>query len=576
MLRKPIIGLKHRKCEMKTEIKRVIRKYALQNAVRYGSAPQKGAVMSKIMGLRPELRSKTKEIAPLIEEVLVDVAAMSPEQRRAELQQVAPELIEELHEKREKERGLPELDVTDGIVMRIAPNPNGPPTLGSARGIIINHEYAETYNGKFILRFDDTDPKIKKPMLEAYAWYEEDCEWLGAKPDEIVIASDRLNKYYEYAERLIKMGKAYVCFCTQETFKRLKDVKKACPHREQSAEGNLESWKKMLAGEYDEGVAVLRIKTDIKHKDPALRDWVAFRVVKAAHPRVGDKYQVWPMLDFESAIEDHLLEITHIIRGKDLMDSEKRQKFIYRYLGWEYPKTSHWGRIKIHEFGKLSTSGMKKAIEEGLYEGWDDPRLPTIRALRRRGIQPDAIRNFMIDLGISETDIAVSMDTLYAENRKIIDPMANRYFFVHDPVRMTIKNASPTVAKAPLHPNIDRGVRQIPVQGEVFVCREDVEKMKKGETLRLKDLYNIKITSLTPLEAEYMGNDLSIIKKGSIIHWAPVDGHRVKVLAPEREYNGIGEGGIKSELDNVVQFERFGFARIDSVDNITRAYFAHK
>ncbi len=561
---------------MKTEIKSVIRKYALQNAVKYGSAPLKGAVMSKVMGLHPGLRSKTKEIASLVEAVLADVATMSPEQRRAELQQVAPELIEKLHEKREKERRLPELDVTDGVVMRIAPNPNGPSTLGIARGIIINHEYARMYNGKFILRFDDTDPKIKRPMLEAYAWYEEDCEWLGAKPDEIVIASDRVDRYYEYAEKLIKMGKAYVCFCAQKVFKRLKDSKKACPHREQSAEGNLESWKKMLAGEYDEGGAVLRIKTDIKHKDPALRDWVAFRIIKTAHPRVGDKYQVWPMLDFESAIEDHLLGITHIIRGKDLMDSEKRQKFMYEYLGWEYPKTSHWGRIKIHEFGKLSTSGMKKAIEKGLYEGWDDPRLPTIRSFRRRGIQPDAIRNFMIDLGVSGTDIAVSMDTLYAENRKRIDPMANRYFFVHDPVRLTIKNAPPTVAKAPLHPNIDRGVRKIFVQGDVFVCKEDVERMKRGEILRLKDLYNIKITSLKPLKAEYMGNDLSIIRKGAIIHWAPVDGVKVEVLAPDREYKGIGEEGIKSEPDNVVQFERFGFVKIDSVNDVIRVYFAHK
>jgi len=561
---------------MKTETKCVIRKYALQNAVKYGSVPLKNAVMSKVMGLHPELRSKTKEIAPLIEEILADVAAMSPEQRRAELQRVAPELIEELHEKKERERRLPELDVTDGVVMRIAPNPNGPPTLGVARGIVINHEYAKIYDGKFILRFDDTDPKIKRPMLEAYAWYEEDCEWLGAKPDKIVIASDRVDKYYDYAEHLIKMDKAYVCFCAQKTFKQLKDSKKACPHRKQSAEDNIESWKKMLTGGYDEGGAVLRIKTDIKHKDPALRDWVAFRVIKVAHPRVGDKYQVWPMLDFESAIEDHLLGITHIIRGKELMDSEKRQRFIYDYMGWRYPKTLHWGRIKIHEFGKLSTSEIKNAIQKGSYEGWDDPRLPTICALRRRGIQPDAIRNFMMDLGVSDTDIAVSMDTLYAENRKLIDPMANRYFFVHDPVRMKIKNAPPTVAKAPLHPNVDRGVREISVQGEVFVCRDDAERVKKGDILRLKDLYNIKITSLKPLKAEYMGNDLSMIKRGAIIHWAPVDGTRVEVLAPDREYKGIGEERIKSELGNVVQFERFGFVRVDSVDDVIRAYFAHK
>ncbi|UZE91854.1 MAG: glutamate--tRNA ligase [Methanosarcinales archaeon] len=561
---------------MKVDVKRVIRKYALQNAVKYGSTPSKAAVMSKVMGLHPELRSNAKETMTQSEGILADIAAMSPEQRESELQRIAPELIEELHEKREKERKLPKLDVTDGVVMRIAPNPNGPPTLGSARGIIINHEYAKMYDGKFILRFDDTDPKIKRPMLEAYAWYEEDCEWLGAKPDEIVIASDRIDRYYEYAEELIKKGDAYICFCSQQKFKQLKDAKKACPHREKDAGINLESWKKMLAGGYEEGEAALRIKTDIKHKDPALRDWVAFRIIKVPHPRVGDKYQVWPMLDFESAIEDRLLGITHIIRGKDLMDSEKRQKFVYEYLGWEYPKTSHWGRIKIHEFGKLSTSGMKKAIQEGLYKGWDDPRLPTIRALRRRGIQPDAIRNFMIGLGISETDIAVSMDTLYAENRKIIDPVANRYFFVHDPVRMMIENAPPVVAKAPLHPNIDRGIRQISTRGEIFVCKDDVERMKEGKILRLKDLYNIKIMSLKPLKAEYIGNDMSIIKRGTIIHWAPVDGAKVEVVAPDHEYNGVGEEGIKSELGNVVQFERFGFVRIDSVDGAIRAYFTHK
>ncbi|MDD2665666.1 MAG: glutamate--tRNA ligase [Methanocellales archaeon] len=560
---------------MKESIEKVIEKHALQNALKYDSAPLADAVMGKVLGECPWLRTKTSKISPLIQGLIEKVSAMTSDERLARLQQIAPELM--VPQKKERMRGLPPLEAGEKVTMRIAPNPNGPPTLGNARGIIINHEYAQMYNGKFILRFDDTDPKTKRPMLEAYAWYKEDCEWLGANPDEIVIASDRIEEYYQYAEKLIKMGKAYICFCDRERFKIFKDSMKACPHREQEAEANLNHWKKMLAGEYDEGEAVLRIKTDILHKDPALRDWVALRVIKESHPRVGRKYVVWPMLDFESAMEDHLLRVTHIIRGKDLMDSEKRQKFIYDYFGWKYPKTSHWGRIKIHEFGKFSTSEIKRAIEKGEYRGWDDPRLPTVRALRRRGIQAEAIRNFMIDLGMSGTDIAVSMDTLYAENRKIVDTIANRYFFVWDPLHLDIENAMPTVAKAPLHPTERRGLREISVQGEVFVCKDDLQGIKKGDNLRLKDLYNIQITGLRPLRAEYIGNDLSITKKGAaIIHWCPPEGVKVKVIGPEKEYTGIGERGIGSELGNVVQFERFGFVRIDAINDEIVAYFAHK
>ncbi|MFC1786473.1 glutamate--tRNA ligase [Halobacteriota archaeon] len=560
---------------MRESIEKVIEKYALQNAIKYDSTPLADAVMGKVLSECPGLRTKTREIMPLILGTIEKISSMTSAERFERLQKIAPELT--LSKKKEKVRGLPPLEFGESVKMRIAPNPNGPPTLGTARGIVINHEYTQMYSGKFILRLDDTDPKIKKPMLEAYRWYEEDCEWLDAKPDETVIASDRIDKYYQYAEKLIKMDKAYVCFCDRDEFKIFKDSMRACPHREQDVNVNLKYWKKMLAGKYEEREAVLRIKTNIKHKDPALRDWVALRIVKEAHPRAGRKYDVWPMLDFESAMEDHLLGITHIIRGKDLMDSGRRQKFVYDYFGWKYPNTSHWGRIKIHEFGKFSTSEIKIAIDNGEYKGWDDPRLPTVRALRRRGIQAKAIRNFMIDLGVSETDIAVSMDTLYAENRKIIDPIANRYFFVWNPIKLEIKDAIPTVAKAPLHPTGNRGFREILVKKEVFVCKDDIQDIKKGDKLRLKDLYNIQITSLCPLNAKYIGNDLGITKQGAaIIHWCPSGGVKVKVICPDKEYNGIGESGISSELGNVVQFERFGFVKIDSIYDKIVAYFAHK
>ena len=561
------------------DIKLLIKKYALQNAVKYNKLPQAGAVMGKVMAA-PELRSRAKEINLLIEEALSEINKMPPESWEKELNSIAPELIAELKEKKEPDKGLPPLELKGALVMRFAPNPNGPPTIGSARGIVVNSEYTKKYHGKLIIRFDDTDPATKRPMLEAYDWYLDDCEWLGAKPDEVIIASDRIAKYYEVAEELIKKGGAYICFCEQEEFKALKDAKKPCPHREEVAEKNLESWKKMLSGGYEEQEAVLRIKTDIAHKDPAIRDWVAFRIIKTPHPRpqVGDKYVAWPLLDFEGAVEDHLLGTTLIIRGKDLTDSETRQRYVYKYMGWTYPETMHWGRVQIHEFGKLSTSGLKKAIAEGTYTGWDDPRVPTIRALRRRGIRAEALRKFMIDLGLGETDISLSLDTLYAENRKLIDPVSNRYFFVWNQVELEIEGAEPKVAKAPLHP-AKKELREIPVGTKVLVCQSDVDILNEGERLRLKDLYNIEITSISPLRAKFIGTDMDLVKKekARIIHWAPPDGLKVRVLSPDGEYTGIGERGIEKELDKVVQFERFGFVRIDSVkgDEVV-AYFTHK
>ncbi len=557
------------------EIRDLIEKYALQNAVKYRAAPNAGAVMGKLMGEHPELRAKAKEVSPLVREVLAEVERGSPQEWQKRLEALAPELLEELTLRKEPEKGLPALEGAEGgAVMRFAPNPNGPPTLGSARGIIVNSEYVKRYGGKFIIRFDDTDPVKKRPMPEAYGWYLEDCEWLGARPDEVVTASERVALYYEVAEELIRRSGAYVCRCEQAVFKEHKERGIPCVHRGQTPEENMALWKRMLDGGLAEGQAVLRIKTDMHHKDPAIRDWPAARIVTAPHPLVGTRYRVWPLLDFESAIEDHLLGTTHILRGKDLADSEARQKYLYGHLGWTYPRVIHWGRIKIHQFGSFSTSKLRAAIEAGEYTGWDDPRVPTVRAMRCRGLRPEALRRFMIDLGVGETDISISMDSIYAENRKLIDAEANRYFFVWDPVALEIKGDVPLVAKPPLHPAVARGFREIPAGNRVFVCRSDLAGLKVGDRIRLKDFCNVEITSLEPAMARFAGREVE--KRMKIIHWAPQDGLAVRVLRPDGVDCGIGEMGIAGELDRVVQFERYGFVRINCLGDPIIAYFAHK
>ena len=566
-----------------TETRAKIRKYALQNAVKYEKPPKEDAVVKKVLAEHLELRKDAKRVSILAKEEIKSIEAMSKEERVEELTKIAPELVTELtvkaKEKEKREPGLPELSLAEGekVVMRFAPNPNGAATLGSTRGIIVNSEYVKMHDGKFILRFDDTDPVLKRPLLEAYDWYLEDCAWLDAEPDEVVVASERMDLYYKYAEELLKKGVAYVCFCPAETFKQYKDHKRPCPHRAADIEANIGCWKKMLNGVYEEKEAVLRIKTDMASADPALRDWVALRILKRAHPRVGDKYVVWPTLDFESAIEDHLLGITHIIRGKDLMKSEKRQRFLYDHLGWRYPATMVWGRIKVQEFGKLSTSELRKRIENGEYEGWDDPQLPTLKALRRRGFQPEAIRKFFISIGVTQTDIAVSMKNLYAENRKAVDALASRYFFVRNPKEMKLKEGLSFVAKALKHPSKE-DYREIRTGNTVYISGDDFAKLKQGQRIRLKFLCDVEIEQIEPLVANIVETPAE--DEIPIIQWAPSEGIKVVVKKPDGTDEGIGEPLIASELGNVVQFERYGFVRIDSVVEKEKgkevvAYFTH-
>ncbi|HID19981.1 MAG TPA: glutamate--tRNA ligase [Methanophagales archaeon] len=550
-----------------------IRKSALQNAVRYEKPPKVDAVLKNILGEHPELRKDAKHVSVLVKEEIKRIESMSKAERIEELTTIAPELVAEPKEKEKHEIGLPDLQLAEGeeVVMRFAPNPNGAATLGSVRGIIVNSEYAKLYNGKFILRFDDTDPVVKRPLLDAYDWYLEDCAWLGAEPDEVVVASDRIDSYYKYAEELLKKNAAYVCFCTADAFKVYKERKESCPHRAGSVMENLSSWEKMLTGAYEEKEAVLRIKTDMASKDPALRDWVAFRVLKREHPRVGRRYVVWPTLDFESAIEDHLLGITHIIRGKDLMKSGLRQQFLYHHLGWRYPRTILWGRIKMQEFGKFSTSELRKRIESGEYEGWDDPRLPTLKALRRRGFRSEAIRKFFISIGVTQTDIAVSMKNLYAENRKAVDALASRYFFVRNPKEMRLRTGDSFVAKALKHPS-RADYREIKTSDTVHISGDDFARISAGQKIRLKYLCTVEIEAVEPLVAKVIDAELKV----SVIQWAPTPNIKVRVKRPDGIDEGVGEPLIASELGNVVQFERYGFVMIDSVSETeVVAYFTH-
>lgn len=576
------------------ELRELVRRIALLNAVKHDGKAQAGPVVGKILGEKPEYRDKVKEVSTVIDEIVKEVNNLSSEEQERIVQEKWPEAL--VKEKAEEKRlpALPNVTKYAQVVTRYAPNPDCALHLGSARAIVLSCEYARMYKGKFILRFEDTDPKTKRPVLEFYGLIRDDLNWLDCKPDEEYIQSDRIPTYYEYAETLLRDGNAYVCACQPEVFRNRILAQKPCDCRGLSAEEHLRRWKRMLEGGYKEGEAIVRVKTELDHPNPAVRDWPALRVIdteKYPHPRVGSKYRVWPLYNLASGVDDHLTGVTHIIRGKEHLTNQVRQEYLYRYLGWKYPETIHYGRLKITG-ASLSKSKIVQGIRDGLYTGWDDPRLATFLALKRRGIQPDAIKKMMMDIGPKTSDITLSWQNLYAYNRKILDPTANRYFFVQDPIELTVNQIQkPFNAKLSLHPDQpDKGFREYTIhpQGQdrhvrLWVSRKDVDASKVGEMLRLMGLFNVKIENANVYSAQstFVSESYEEARKAGtqLIHWALIGNDMpCSVVMPDATTaEGVAEGVCRELKPNdIVQFERFGFVRIDEVSTKLVAYFAQK
>ena len=553
----------------------LIRHMAIQNAIEYEGKANPGSVIGRIMGMNADLRPHGKTLSPMISKAVLEANSLAGSQGvehlRSILEDEAPHLLEE-RQKKERRVGLPELANAENgkVVLRFAPNPNGPLSFGHARGIVINGSYAKKFDGELILRFDDTDTSVKPPLIEAYQQIPEEAEWLlGFPPHRIVIASDRMEHYYEYAEMMLERGFGYVCTCSAESFRELRVAKSECPCRNQESGYNMELWNKMLDGTFKPGDSVVRVKTGMDLKNPALRDWPALRMqdtVKNPHPRkeIGSKYRVWPLLDFQSAVEDYLQGVTHIIRGKDLMDSTRKQTLLYQHFGWDYPETMYWGRVKVHEWGGFSTSQMRRDIEAGLFEGWDDPRLPTISALKNRGITSEALRQFWIELGVTQKDISVPLATLYSHNTKIIDDDAPRISFIRNPIKLQISGEHPQEIITLIHPNHEsRGNRVFDISNSnVFI--EEVDSTKPQ--LRLKEFADF---DLTNTNAEFISQ--SRTDKRPIVHWVSEnDCHDAKLIHPiDGEIMTIS-GVLENhgyEAGTMVQIERIGYGII--IDNST-------
>ncbi len=573
---------------LKTRIREQAEIAALYNAVKHRSNAEIGAIIGPLMAENPQFREYSDEVPSIVTPVIETINEMNYEQRRERLHELAPKKLDELDAEAESEnRKLPDLpnaERYDSIRMRVAPNPNGPWHIGHARMAAVVGTYKQQYDGSFICRFDDTDPETKRPDLAAYEQIIDSIDYLGFEPDEVLRASNRLETYYEFARELIDMGGAYTCRCSREDFSKLKNNGEPCDHRDTPSEECLEEFEAMIDGEYSSGEIVLRIKTDIEHKNPALRDFVAFRMIDTPHPRPeAAEYRCWPMLDFQSGIDDHLTNVSHIIRGIDLQDSAKKQQFIYDYFGWNYPEVIHWGLVKFDEYDvPTSTSSIRELIETGELDGWDDPRAPTVMSLRRRGIRGEAIVEAMIDLGMSTSNVEMSMSSIYANNRQLIDDGADRAFMIRDDpdhgggaVELAVVNG-PSNAEVPVHPeHNERGVREIPVGDTVVVERADlpVEDNRiwlKGCGCMKYDGDRLISTDDQPSVIYGEGID--------IIHWVPGDeAVDVKMWTMDGPVAGYAEPDVaECEVNEVVQFERIGFVRIDEISNSVVTYYAHR
>ena len=550
---------------MSEPIEDIIRKLALQNAVFFKGKANPKAIVGKILGQYPEYRAKVTEITETINGIVEDVNAMGFDAQKAELEKADPSMLKK--EKKERVYELPDLeDVEQGkTVMRIAPGPSGPLHIGHTRVSVLNDEYTKRYEGKLILRFEDTNPEKIDP--EAYDMIPEDLDWLGVKIHQKFIQSERFETYYDLTRKLIEQGHAYVCTCDPDKWRSMKEQKQACPCRDLPVNEQMERYDRMMEGGYEEGKAIAVVKTDIAHPNPAIRDFVALRIVDAPHPRTGTKYRVYPMMNLSVAIDDHLMGMTHVIRGKDHLNNTERQRYVFDYFGWKQPVYHHYGLVNIPDT-MLKTSLIKQSIKEGQYTGWDDVRTGTVRALERRGIRPEAIRRYWVESGIKSVDITFSWDNLYGMNRDVIDPVSDRYFFVQDPVRYDIEGIDSITGNAPLHPDHpERGSKEYVVDGPktVFISEKDSKTFSQDRRIRLKDLCNLEYS----MPARYAGNDVSDMRKGGLkaVQWVGRKSIPCDVLMTDGTVaSGLVEDSILKEKADTVQFERFGFVRIEKKD----------
>ena len=439
--------------------------------------------------------------------------------------------------------------VYDTVHTRFPPEPNGYLHIGHAKSILLNYGLAQKYNGKFNMRFDDTNPTKEK--VEFVDAIKKDIQWLGADwEDRLFFASNYFDQMYEAAVKLIQKGKAYVCDLTAEQIREyrgtLTEPGKNSPYRDRSVEENLELFENMKAGKYADGEKVLRAKIDMASPNMNMRDPVIYRVAHMSHHNTGDKWCIYPMYDFAHPIEDAIEGITHSICTLEFEDHRPLYDWVVRELEYPHPP-------RQIEFAKLYLTNVvtgkryiKRLVEDGTVDGWDDPRLVSIAALRRRGFTPESIKMFVDLCGVSKSNSSVDYAMLEYCIREDLKMKRSRMMAVLDPIKLVIDNYPEGEVEyldaANNLENEDLGSRQIPFCRELYIERDDFmeEPPKKyfrlfpGNEVRLMHAYFVKCVSfekdengnVTVVHCTYdpetkAGSGFTGRKVKGTIHWVP-------------------------------------------------------
>lgn len=464
------------------------------------------------------------------------------------------------------------------VITRFPPEPNGYLHIGHAKSICLNFGLAEEFNGECNLRFDDTNPsKEEQEYVDAI---KEDVQWLGFQwSGDVRYASDYFQQFYEWAVYLIEQGKAYVCELSPEEASEYRGWAtkpgKDSPYRERSIAENLALFEKMKSGELDEGAAVLRAKIDMASPNMNLRDPILYRIRKQSHHQTGDQWCIYPSYDFAHGQEDAIEGITHSICTLEFQDHRPLYEWFIESLPVpSKPKQYEFGRLNIN-YTVTSKRKLKILVDNGVVNGWNDPRMPTVSGMRRRGYSPTSIRNFCDGLAVAKTDGVVDIAQLEYEIRDDLNNTAPRVMCVLNPLKVTIENAVNDIEILSIsnHPNDEAmGKRDVPFTREIYIDKEDFtedttlsrKKFKRlvlGDYVRLRGAYVIKAESVVKdnngeiieLKATLVPDTLGAnppegIKPRGVIHWvSATQGKQVEVRLYDRLFNHENPGSLSSE-----------------------------
>jgi glutamyl-tRNA synthetase len=480
-----------------------------------------------------------------------------------------------------------------GVVTRFPPEPNGYLHIGHAKAVIIDDEYARRYNGKLILRFDDTNPMNEK--LEYYEAIKNDLEWLGIKPDIIKNTSDDILILHEYGKKLTRNGDAYVCTCDSNKIHKLRMQQLECSCRVNidNSINNLERLDKIFDGTYHQNEAIIRFKGNMQDKNTVMRDPTLFRIIEAPHPLLGDKVQIWPTYDFAAPVEDSLDGVSHALRTKEYELRNTLYLSILDRLKLRRPLVVEFSRLEFENM-PVSKRKIKQLLDDGAITSWDDPRLLTLSAMRKRGFEPKAIRSFVLSLGLTLAETKPPFKALESMNRKIIDPLSIRLFFVKDPIMLTVDGAKNMKVTLDNHPTNNLGTRVVEVSTVFYISRDDANLLAEGEQVRLMELYNIKIDRIVvepgknkAIIASYLTNE--IFRNMKKLQWVSDKSMtKYNILIPYELYQnnkfnprslesaeGLAEAFVlRLKPHTLIQFIRFGFCITEN--NKSSAIFIHR